>query len=253
MAGGEALPMDPAMEQFAGMGKENVKAKDILIPRLTILQSLSPQVKPAKAEYIEGAKEGDFCDTGVGELFKELVLVPCFFATIYLEWAPRDSGKGLVANYGTDDAILHKTTRDEKRRAILPNGNYVAETATFFVLNVSARGRRSFFPLASTGLRAARQWNTLLSNEVLRKADGTEFPAPLFYRSWRVRSVPISNAQGDWFAPKFEPAEPISAIDPKLISLAKEFHDQAASGLIQGDVGSQDEGAGDVNQEERNM
>jgi hypothetical protein len=40
---------------YADAGFENVTNNDILIPRISILQDLSPQVKEEKAEYIEGA------------------------------------------------------------------------------------------------------------------------------------------------------------------------------------------------------
>ncbi len=67
-----------------GNGFENVSAKDLLIPRLTILQKMSPQIDKSDPKYISGAEYGDFCDTGTGEIFKDLVVVPCFFAMVYL-------------------------------------------------------------------------------------------------------------------------------------------------------------------------
>ena len=65
-----------------GNGFENVSAKDMLIPRLTILQKMSPQIDDSDPKYIKDAKYGDFCDTGTGEIFKEMTVVPCFFAMV---------------------------------------------------------------------------------------------------------------------------------------------------------------------------
>lgn len=221
-----------------GNGFENVSAKDLLIPRLTILQKMSPQIDKSDPKYISGAEYGDFCDTGTGEIFKDLVVVPVFFAMVYLEWGPRSSGKGLIHNHGTNASILSQTKPDEKRRMVLPNGNYIAETATWYVLNLSANRRRSFIPLTSTGLKHSRRWMTLLTNERIKRPDGSEVIPPLWFRSWNVTTVEEKNNDGSWKNWKFDPSDPILALDPSktILREAKEFYEQARDGLVQGDV-----------------
>lgn len=218
-------------------GFENVSASDLLIPRLTILQKMSPQIDEGDPSYIQGAKYGDFCDTGTNEVFKELVVVPCFFAMVYLEWGPRGSGKGLVQNHGTDATILRSCTPDDKRRMMLPNGNYIAETATWYVLNLSANGRKSFIPLTSTGLKHSRRWLTMLTSEKLRGPNG-DFTPPMWYRTWNVSTVEEKNNDGSWKNWKFSAGEPINQVDPSksILKMAKEFHEQAKEGLVRGDV-----------------
>ena len=218
-------------------GFENVSAKDLLIPRITILQKMSPQIEKGRPEYITGAEYGDFCDTGTGEIFKELVVVPCFFAMTYLEWAPRNTGKGLVMNHGTDGSIMAQTKPDEKRRMTLPNGNYVAETATWYCLNLSANRRRSFIPLTATGLKHSRRWMTLLTSERVQTPAGERQP-PLWYRAWNVTTIDEQNAEGSWKSWKFTPGDPINALDPSktILREAKEFFEQARDGLVKGDV-----------------
>jgi hypothetical protein len=221
-----------------GLGLERVKANDVVIPRLTILQGLSPQLKPSRAEYIEGAKPGMFCDTATGDLFESLNVIPCFYSRVYLEWPPQ-RGKGLVANHGTDDSIMRKVVRDERFKARLPNGNYIAETATFYVLNLTAGGRPSFIPLTSTNLKAAKRWMTLIMAQKAIRSDGTEFTPPIFYRSWNVTTTNESNDSGDWFGWRFSPGPTI--LDPELkpvLPKAKQFFEQARDNLVQGDVGS---------------
>ena len=235
-------------------GLERVTAKDLVIPRITILQDLSPQLKKQRAEYIPEAQVGDFCDTGTGDLFRdEIEILPCMYARIYMEWAPRASGKGLVANHGTDPSCLERCRQDEKRRMITPEGNYIAETATFYVLNLSAGNRRSFIPLSSTQLKPARQWMTKISYEEVERPDGSRFQAPIFYRVWTARPVATNNTEGDWFLWSFSPGETILERAPTkgLLAQAKDFQQQAARGLIQGDMSGMDEeqrpssGAGD--------
>jgi hypothetical protein len=55
--GVEHLPSAGAQdfEAHAAAGMEDVSSKDVIIPRLTLLQTLSPQLNKKKGEYIEGA------------------------------------------------------------------------------------------------------------------------------------------------------------------------------------------------------
>jgi len=232
---------DDTFSGMASSGLENVTQSDVIIPRITILQALSPQLQKSKPEFNPDAQQGDFCDTATGALYRdEITLIPCFFARIFIEWAPRSTGKGLVKNHGLDASILDQCTPDEKGRMILPNGNYVAETATYYCLNLSAGGARCFVPLTSTQLRASRRWMTLITAEKIQRADGSVFTPPIFYRSWRASTVNQTNNEGDWFGWKFEAADSLPEMEDgaELLAEAKAFYEQARNGLVIGDISS---------------
>lgn len=242
-------------EEFAGSGLEGVGADDLLVPRLGILQALSPQLKKAKSEYIEGAEEGDIADLGTGELYKSgLWFLPVFYRKEYLEWAPRDSGKGLVAVH-SDPAILDQTTRDDRRRAVLPNGNYIADTAQFYGLNLSSGRRMSYVPMTSTQLKKARRWNTLAMGEKLKRGDGSEFTAPLWYRTYNLTTAAESNNDGDWYGWVINRSVALPEITEEEHGMdwrsvkeeAIAFHKQLVSGEARADVsdiaGEESEGA----------
>lgn len=239
------VPMDPSAFEGLPTGYENVGARDLIIPRIVILQALSPQLDRNKPEYIDGAKSGDFCDVATSEVWSGawsgITIIPCYYALAALEWAPRASGKGLIANHGiwNDDKVRKIAKEDDKRRWITNEGNLIAQTATFFVLNMSAGGRRSFIPLSSTQLKNGRQWMTVMTNEKRPGPNGTEVPAELFWRSWEAYSVPQSNAQGSWNGWKFRPGKTLWEIGGKsLLAEAVDFYNQARSGLVQGDFGN---------------
>jgi hypothetical protein len=227
-------------------GLDQVSAKDLIIPRLTILQKLSPQLEARKPEFIPDAQAGDFCDVALGDVFRDsLKILPCYFATVYLEWAPKRAG--LVHNHGLDATILKKCKRDEKGRHYTSkelgaehDGNNIVETATWFVINLTAGGRKSFLPLSSTQLKSSRKMLTLITNQRITRGDGSEFQPPIFYRAFNASLSHESNAEGDWFGWKFEPAETVFELDPSknLLATAKEFLEQARSGLVQGDLSS---------------
>lgn len=249
------------IEDMAGAGSENVKTTDTLLPRLTILQSLSPQLNRKKAEFISGAKVGDFCDVAVGDIFEEVDMIPCHFVTQYIHW--KKSRGGFVANLGTSAACLEETTLNEKRENVLPNGDTIVETATWFcLLRAGSDWRRVFFPLSKTGLKVSRKWHTLIKAEKLMGKNGY-FTPPLFYRPWRLTVVTDSKDEFDWFTPspaRIEvPPEMITAQSPErfktiyhemmeiqdtskwLLTEAKKFYTDARDNLVVGDMSNSDD------------
>ena len=249
-----ALPQvqDDSFEEFAGAGMENVGAGDLLVPRLGILQPLSPQLKKNKSEYIEGAEAGLIADIGTGEIFPGGVwFLPVYYRKEYLEWHPRESGKGLAAIH-SNPAVLDGCTRDESNgRMMMPNGEtYIAETAQFFGLNLSAGRRWSFIPMTSTQLKKARRWNTLATGEKLRRADGSEFTAPMFYRSYNLGTADEENNKGEWVGWTINrgPALPEITKDDhgmdwrQIKQEALAFHRSLAEGAVRGDVAGLDGG-----------
>ncbi len=230
------------LEEFdTGEGFENVTAADVLLPRISLLQTTSDQLKKNKPVFIKGASAGEFCDLALNKILPSpLPLIPCFYAMVYLEWAPRDSGKGLIKNHGLNASVLDKTERNDDNKNVLPNGNYIAETATYFCLYQDEDGdwRQSFLPLASSLLKSSKRWMSVLRNEKIARPDGSKFNPAMYYRSWLASPTEESNAKGDWFGWSFEPGDPINEIDPskELLSVAKEFCRQAKSGLVRGDV-----------------
>jgi hypothetical protein len=237
------LALDDQLRKMSGLGTENVKAQNILIPRLVILQALSPQVNKKKAEYIDGAEVGDFCNTATGDIYKQSVtIIPVYFITNYLEWMKNRGG--LVNNFGDDPTCLQKTMKNEKFQNILPNGNMIVETAQWYcLLSVGGTWERIFFPMFSTNLKHSRKWLTLIQSERVPSNAGLWKP-PLFWRSWQLSVVDTSNDQGDWFTFKPEKRDTVLELDPSrnILNLCMAFYSDLSSNKVKGDIGApQDE------------
>lgn len=226
---------------FDGMGTgfENVTAADLLIPRLTILQGLSPQVTQGEPEYDPDARVGMIYDVGLQEGFEgEVHFIPVHYTKQYLEWAPRASGKGLVKIHD-DKSILDDCEKDDKnRRMVLANGNYVAETAQIYGMNITADFRKSFIPMTSTQLKKARRLMTLATSERIQRPDGTEFCPPLFYRTYLLSTVPESNNEGNWMGWKIERSLALDELPnwQALMVEIKSFRDSLTKGDLRGDM-----------------
>lgn len=222
----------------SGTGFENVTVKDLLIPRMTILQGLSPQVTQGKSEFDPNARVGMIYDVGLQEGFPEgIQIIPVHYDKAWLEWAPRSSGKGLV-NIHESESILEQAAQNDKKQWMMPNGNYIAETAQFYVLNMGANGRKSFIPMASTQLKKARRLMTLATSELVTRGDGTTFTPPLFYRTYNLTTVPESNNEGNWMGWKIERGPVVTELDgwKDIVESIKKFREQIRSGSVRGDL-----------------
>lgn len=77
-------------------GNEGVTHEDLTIPRISIIQDLSPQHKKTKPEYIEGAEAGMAFNTVTSELYGDAILfVPVLFRKEYVIWKDLDAGGGF--------------------------------------------------------------------------------------------------------------------------------------------------------------
>lgn len=236
------LPVDDDFADFANDGMQNVTAQDILVPRLTIIQALSPQLKKKDPNYIPGAEVGHICDVGTGELFQDGILfLPVYYRKDYLEWAPRASGGGLV-NVHSDPKILDTCRPNDKKQPTTPEGNIIQETAQFYGFNISADFRPSFIPMASTQLKKGRKWLTLAGSEKLHRGDGSSYTPPLWYRVYSLTTAEESNSQGDWMGWKIERNVSMRELDTivhvdwqELKQKAVRFSEQLALGQARGD------------------
>ena len=72
----------------------NMDATDLIIPRIKLLQAISPEVKDEK----EGAKDGEFWHTIAEQsLGKEVLIVPILVKKDTVLWAPRGDDRGILA------------------------------------------------------------------------------------------------------------------------------------------------------------
>jgi len=195
--------------EFAGAGFEGARKEDYAIPFLAILQGLSPEVKRSDGAYIEGAQEGMIINTVTRELIdtekKELIVVPCAYQYSWVEWRVREKGGGFVREYRENPSI--QTERDDKNREIMPNGNQLNDTRTFYVLVYdmdSMTVTPAVIAMTSTQIKKARQWYMQMNLLKLRNSYGVQYTPPLFASMWRVSTVPESNEKGSWYGWKFE-------------------------------------------------
>src|SRR5688572_12124300 len=81
-------------------GSENVDMGDVAIPRIEIVQMLSPCLKKNDAAYIEGAEAGMLYNSVTRELYGHKVdVIPVYFKKQWLVWKDRKAGGGFGGAY----------------------------------------------------------------------------------------------------------------------------------------------------------
>jgi len=159
----------PDHVQVGKRGSESVGIEDLTIPRLSIIQDLSPQKKASKPEYIEGAEAGMLFNSVSNRLYGDtVVFVPCFFRKEYLIWGNRAEPhkfEGFFGAYGTE--ALAKEALAE-----LPEGPKceIVETAQHFGLIIDMDASTAeepvvdevVVPMSKSKLKISRQLNSLV-------------------------------------------------------------------------------------------
>ena len=223
------LAVPSAFMEDAGSGLENIGAEDVTIPRLKILQALSPEVNKHDGKYVEGAVSGDIINTVSSTLYNEdnpLVVLPVAYKRLFLEWTPRESGGGLVAQH-EDPEILSKTTKNEMYQDVLENGNYIQTSATHFVLVINKDGGydTAMISMAGTQLKRSRTWNSMMASVKMKSGDKV-FTPPSFSHKYTLSCVQESNDRGTWFGWGINASGQVTEAEMPYYEAAKNFAEQ---------------------------
>lgn len=234
------LPATDYGDVFAGMatGLENVTSRDILIPRLVILQGLSPQVTMGNPEYKEEARVGQIYDTAFRQIFpKGITFLPVHFCEQFLEWTERGGKDAGLKGIHTDKSIMSKTSRREgDNRDWLPNGHYVQPTYQLYGYNVTAGWRKSYIPFAVTQRNTCQRINTEAMDERIPVGGGRTIPGCLYWRSRSMTTKPKSNAKGTWMIWEYNPGVILPEMREDWGDFARNDITPFLQSLIAGDV-----------------
>lgn len=196
------------LQQDAGAGQENVTQDDLAIPRLAILQQLSPQCQKTSSDYIEDAEPGYIFNSVTEDMYdgaEGLNIVIVTYKRNYIEWITRAKGGGFVANHGSDPAILkscHK--KDGEFGQYTVEGNEVVPTAEYFAFILDDDEPGKIIPvlisMSKMQLGKARKLNTMINQyRADSEMDGQKFTPASFFHVWKFTVVPENNDKGSWF------------------------------------------------------
>lgn len=186
----------PPKNELAALGADDIGtmygdlgADDIAVPRLTVLQGLSPQVSDGLG------KPGTLFVTGLNrDLGRELEIVPLLRNRTRMRWRPLDEGGGIICQSFDSKTGVGDPGGDCERcpmavwRSSKPPLCDVYENVI-----VALRADEDWVPVALSGartkLKAMKDLNTLFMAEMLKKR-------PLFMKSYVIRVIDKMNKAG---------------------------------------------------------
>jgi len=195
------------MEQDSEKHGQSFASDQLIIPRLLILQDLSPQVKRTKAEFIEGAKVGDICNNVTGTLDSSITFYPAKFFVRYIAW--QENRGGLIDQTLTKEEVEENFEENgigQWTGLITPRGKKdpvrvdVIETPEWVGI-ASGEGWGPMpvaisFPV--TKAKSARKINTAINLTEMQGKNGPFTPAA-FYHKFTLGTAVESSGDNDWF------------------------------------------------------
>lgn len=218
------LPTTNLFEKDAGAGLEGITTADLAIPFLSILQTNSPQLDRSESTYIKGAVAGQIFNSVSNAVYDKVTVVPCAFQHKVVEWKPRGTGGGLVAQYNREDSPEDVTVND-KGQMQRANGNVLIATAYHYVLIINSEITQAVLPMSSTQLKKSKKWNSLMAALKMKTQDGEDFTPPTYSHSYELTTAGESNDKGKWFGWVIANGKLVT--DPKIAAAGRAFSKSA--------------------------
>ena len=226
------------MEADAQQGTQNISQEDLALPFLKILGQLSPEVNKRDGKYVEGAEPGKIINTVTNALYDTINVIPVFYKRQYIEWQDRGTSTGApVAIHDVSSDIISKATKGKDYKDRLPNGNYLDNTASHFVLTVGDNPSTALISMKSTQLKISRKWNSLMMGLKLQGKNGL-FTPPTYSHIYNLSTVQMSNDKGTWFGWEVEKMGPVT--DKAIYDMAKSFAMSVGKGEVEAKHGSEE-------------
>ena len=228
-------------EADANAGSQNISQEDLALPFLKVLGQLSPEINTRDSKYIKGTQPGMILNTVTGEYYdgeKGIQVLPVFYKRQYIEWQDRGESMGApVAIHEVNSDLLSKVTRDKSNKDRLPNGNYLENTASHFVVLLGKTPTTALISMKATQLKVSRKWNSIMMGIKMQGKNGL-FTPPTYSHIYKLKTVQMSNDKGTWFGWDVSKVGPIE--DKSVYAIAKNFTERVSKGEIQAKHGTEE-------------
>ena len=228
----DALLLDSAKDQTSDFDQ-----RDLTVPRIKLLQALSPELTKNDPAFIKEARPGDILlpDRTLIQGDDGVVFIPVAYKREGLVFKPKRGG--FVANLGQDYAdVLATCTKGPDGEDMTPEGNELIETATYFgfVIN-DGQPQPCVMSMNKSQWKSAKKINTLISQYREKSSNGTLICPPIFWRAWKFTTDATSNDKGNWFIWTMAPEARTAELEngPELFEACKRFREEVMSGAKQ--------------------
>jgi len=179
------------IKQGGSRGSEEVKSSDMVLPRLELVQGLSPIRDDSSGSFNPDAREGHLFNSVTQELYGDMIyFVPIYFRLEFLVWKDQDQGGGFFGSFPTLEQA------EERKMVEVGNGENpefieIVDTPVHYGLRVTPEGvtEQIVISMAKTKSKVSRKWNAMI-----QIAGGDRFS-----RVYKISSFTDENKKGQKF------------------------------------------------------
>jgi len=201
-------------------GAENVGTDDMIIPRIELIQALSPVRKKSDPAYIEGAEEGMLYNNVTRTLYgTEVTVVPVYYTKQFLVWKDRKAGGG--GSNGFRGAFASKELADRAIAELAEEALEVSDTAQHFVLVRNGEDwQEAVISMAKSKVKVSKRWNSLMR---LSNTDS-------FSRAYKLSATTETNARNESYF-NFNVAA-LGFVNKELYERAEKLYETIRTGAV---------------------
>lgn len=201
-------------------GAENVTTDDMIIPRIELIQALSPARKKTDAAYIEGADEGMLYNNVTRVLYGESVtVVPVYYTKQFLVWKDRKAGGG--GSNGFRGAFATEAAARDAIAQLGEEGLEVSDTAQHFVLvRFGDEWQEAVISMAKSKMKVSKRWNSLIR---MTNTDS-------FARAYKLSATTETNARNESYF-NFNIA-PLGFVQKEVYERAEKLYETIRAGGV---------------------
>lgn len=155
------MALSQAALQDVGLGNENVRAEDLTIPRLVLLQAMSPEVTRGHERYVDGAQPGLMMNSLTNEMFESMYCANLDFKAEYTVWRKREVGGGLLGTFPSEQEAREFVAASVE---VKPEQCDIVETHNHLLLLLDSEGKIKapiLCQMSSSKLSVSRRWNSM--------------------------------------------------------------------------------------------
>ena len=210
----------PDFMKQGNRGAENVGTDDMIIPRIELIQALSPVRKKSDPAYIEGAEEGMLYNNVTRTLYgTEVTVVPVYYTKQFLVWKDRKAGGG--GSNGFRGAFASKELADRAIADLAEEALEVSDTAQHFVLVRNGDDwQEAVISMAKSKVKVSKRWNSLMR---LSNTDS-------FSRAYKLSATTETNARNESYF-NFNVAA-LGFVNKELYERAEKLYETIRSGGV---------------------
>ena len=219
-------------------GFENVTQEDTSLPYVRILGQLSAEVNEGDGKYIEGAKPGMIYNNITNEIFdgKEgIKVVVSYYKRNFPEKSDKGDGNAITVATHEPNSPIIQTGKRVGSKIMLPNGNYLEETAYYYVLMETNAGGMTpaLITMKSSQLTVSKKWIAMMKLMQVDIGEGKVGRPPMHGVVYNLSSALQKNDKGSWYGWSVTQDRIMGQDDKTLYLSAKDFNQSVAKGNVQ--------------------